>query len=32
LTIQMDVPTGRTAASIKPNVIALAKAILPRLK
>lgn len=31
LTIQMSVPTGRTAASIQPNVIALAKAILPRL-
>lgn len=32
LTIQMDVPTGRTTASIQPNVIALAKAILPKLK
>ena len=32
LTIQMDVPTGRTAASIQPNAIALAKAILPKLK
>ena len=31
LTVQMDVPRGRTAASIKPNVIALAKAVLPRL-
>jgi len=32
LTIQMAVPTGKTAASIQPNVIALAKAILPKLK
>ena len=32
LTIQMDVPRGRTSASIQPNVIALAKALLPRLK
>jgi len=32
LTIQMDVPNGRTAASIQPNVIALAKAVLPQLK
>jgi hypothetical protein len=32
LTIQMDVPNGRTAASIQSNVIALAKAVLPRLK
>ena len=32
LTIQMDVPSGRTAASIQPNVIALAKAVLPQLK
>jgi hypothetical protein len=31
-TIQMDVPTGRTAESIKPNVIALAQAILPKLR
>jgi len=31
LTIQMDVPMGRTSASIQPNVIALAKAILPKL-
>jgi hypothetical protein len=31
-TIQMDVPTGRTSVSIQPNVIALAKAILPKLK
>jgi hypothetical protein len=32
LTIQMDVPEGRTAESIKPNVTALAKAILPKLR
>ena len=32
LTIQMDVPTGRTAASIQSNTIALAKALLPKLK
>jgi len=32
LTIQMDVPTGKTAASIQTNVVALAKAILPKLK
>jgi len=39
-TIQMDIPNGdlntgvgvRTAESIKPNVIALAKAILPKLR
>jgi hypothetical protein len=31
-SIQMDVPTGRTSASIQPNVIALAKAILPKVK
>ena len=31
LTIQMDIPMGKTAASIQPNVIALAKAILPKL-
>jgi hypothetical protein len=30
-TIQMDVPPGRTTASIQPNVIALARAILPTL-
>jgi hypothetical protein len=30
-TIQMDIPTGKTAASVKPNVVALAKAILPAL-
>lgn len=32
ITIQMDVPTGRTAESIKSNTIALAKALLPKLK
>jgi hypothetical protein len=32
LTIQMDVPTGKTAASIQPNIVALATAILPKLK
>jgi len=32
LTIQMDVPMGRTAASIQPNTIALANALLPKLK
>jgi hypothetical protein len=26
------VPTGRTAASIQPNVVALAKVLLPQLK
>jgi hypothetical protein len=31
-TIQMDVPTGRTSVAIQPNVIALAKAILPKVK
>jgi hypothetical protein len=32
LTIRMNVPPGKTAASIKPNVVALAKALLPNLK
>ncbi|HTI39989.1 MAG TPA: hypothetical protein VL484_20670 [Vicinamibacterales bacterium] len=32
LTIRMDVPRGRTAESIKPNVIALAKALLPKIQ
>jgi hypothetical protein len=32
LTIRMDIPRGKTAASIKPNVIALAKELLPKLK
>ena len=32
LTIQMDVPMGRTAASIQPNTISLAKAVMAKLK
>ena len=32
LSIQMAVPTGRTAASIQPNAVALAKAVLPKLR
>ena len=32
LTIQMSVPSGRTAASIEENAVALAKALLPKLK
>jgi hypothetical protein len=32
LTIQMDVPKGRTAASIQSNTISMAKAILAKLK
>ena len=32
LTIQMDIPDGRTASSVQPNVIALAKALLPKLR
>ena len=32
LTIQMSVPTGRTAMSIQPNLIGLAKALLSNLK
>jgi hypothetical protein len=32
VTIQMDVPTGRTAMSIQPNLIGLAKALLSKLK
>jgi hypothetical protein len=31
-TIQMGVPMGRTSESIRPNVLGLAKALLPRLK
>jgi len=31
LTIQMDTPNDRTPESIKPNVVALAKALLPKL-
>lgn len=32
LTIQMDVPDGRTPESVKPNAIALAEALLPKLR
>lgn len=32
LSSQMAVPTGRTAASIQPNAVALAKAVLPKLR
>jgi hypothetical protein len=32
MTIQMDVPEGKTAASIQSNTVALANAILPKLK
>jgi len=32
LTIQMDIPMGRTAATVQPNVVALARAILPKLR
>ena len=32
ITLQMDVPKGRTAASIQANVVALAKAVLAQLK
>jgi hypothetical protein len=32
LTIRMDIPRGKTAASIKSNVLALANALLPALK
>ena len=32
VTIQMDVPTGRTAASIQSNTVSLAKAVLAKLK
>ena len=32
VTIQMDIPMGRTAESIKPNTVELAKAVLSRLK
>jgi len=31
-TIQMSVPTGSTAESVKPTIIALAKAIVPKLR
>jgi hypothetical protein len=32
LGVQMAMPIGRTSASIQPNAIAHAKAILPKLK
>jgi hypothetical protein len=32
LTLQMNVPTGRTALSIQPNLVGLAKALLSDLK
>ncbi len=32
LTIQMDVPRGRTTESIKPNAVALAKALAAKLR
>lgn len=32
LTIRMDIPRGHSGASIKPNVIALAKELLPKIK
>ena len=32
ITLQMDTPQGRTPESIKPNAIALAQAILPKLR
>ena len=32
LTIQMSVPFGSTAAAIKPNTIALANALVPKLR
>jgi hypothetical protein len=32
LTIQMDVPPDRTTAAVKPNAIALARALLPKLR
>ena len=31
ITLQIDIPDGRTAAEIKPNTIALGKALLARL-
>jgi len=31
LTIQMDIPDGRTALQVQPHAIALAKAVLPKL-
>ena len=32
MTIQMSVPTGNTPAAIKPNTIALANALVPKLR
>ena len=32
VTVQMDIPNGKTAAAIKPNTIALAKAVLDKLR
>lgn len=32
VTLQMDVPTGKTPADIQPNVVSLAKAILAKMK
>ncbi len=32
ITLQMDVPDGKTPADIQPNVVALAKAILAKMK
>jgi hypothetical protein len=32
ITIQMTVPDGKTAAAIQPNTVALAKALLAKLK
>jgi hypothetical protein len=32
ITIQMDVPTGKTAAGIQSNTVSLAKAVLGKLK
>jgi len=32
VTIQMSVPTGKSAASIQPNTVALANAVLAKLK
>ena len=32
LTLQRDVPTGKTAASVRPGAIALAKALVPKLR
>ncbi len=32
ITIQMDVPTGKSAASIQSNAVALAKELLPQIK